>query len=278
MPQLEERRISAFQLVDYVLYASAIFLVWYDLYTQTVKYVDSPLSLSLNTQYMLSSKGDVYADITLNFILGVFIFFVYCRNYVVMTSIDMRPSDRHVKYRFLNENYDFYDLGERILRILIVFLVLVSARGAFQPFTDAVVSINNYLFTAYGEHPDYAGQAQDLAYYSVVLFILFLLFMLYDFLLVCSFRSRTELERSDLAKKIDENYSVSTVISTSPDLESILSYLNLVSKLDGNRLHLEKSARKNFRKWISKWNPFLFIVAVKSFLKGYLVCSYAFVR
>lgn len=120
----------------------------------------------------------------------VFAILVLMRNYMVMHAIDNRDRHPAPELAFLDFNVGWEDVLERILRAAIVIVVVMSPKGLLLFAPDVVTQVVDGAYARMLEglrrwgyetgqglvDQSYAG----VSYYGSVLFVLFLLFVLWD--------------------------------------------------------------------------------------------------
>ncbi len=260
---IEARRVSAFDLVGYLLYVFAVGNIWYELSIYTLEYSSTTLVSVVNTGMLISQKSDIFSVIAINFSLAVFVLVVYCRNYVVMYSIDINPGDEHDRFSFFRKNYGFTDALERILRILIVFTVIVSSSNSLPIFNITITTIQGWVFSIFEDFSKIDQLAQIFTYYAIVLVILFMLFIIYDITVVYSTFRRNKGLWKEIDSGMGSDQQIDSYMRNHPELDAMLSYLNYYSTLKNGVPHYRRIIREKIHEW-PRENRFL-----KIYLESY---------
>lgn len=255
------QRLRAFDWVDYILYTLA-----------TLGFGISILSIlwSGSLPAWLVSKKDFGVAPALDqpqqysitiVVLGLFVVFVYMRNYLVMHRIDNRSDSNESLFRFLDFNNRGWYRAERIVRALIVLWVITSTIGVFQPVTILIDGVIERVVTAtmgYSIFLNMSVLERFFTYYGFVLFVLFSLFILWDVINLVSISRQIKSGKfSDcVAGAADDDLADSTAcIYAMPDalkhaiaVSSLVAYIRPRDKLL-NDLSIGKQGIKS-RNWV----------------------------
>lgn len=248
--------MQAFDLVDYILYIYAVFSIIKNLFTITWDtYGVTPLASWLSPESQI---------LFVNLVLVGFIFVVYARNYMVMHGIDSRNFRNSDKLCLINLNTGGFDVLERLFRFLIVFVVIASAKKIFWFLTegfnllrDGVVNIIQL-----SSHSKLTPHAENFSYYAIILLVLFILFVIYDLIIIFSYKKKTGDQWNISLKEVnDSGNELSTFIQSDIFILSFFRYLNYCREKSNSMLFNEEYLSENYsdlihnKKWLTLyWN------------------------
>lgn len=237
-------RLRAFDLVDYILYSLAMINFWVLAYKGFIgnnyEYYASRLPRIGNIPNITDGEAvGGQAPLAQLLIFGFFLCFVtvvYLRNYVIMHSIDNRRGGYFPRYDFVSHNTGWHYNIERVLRALIVLWVLTTTVGVVPIVTsilsDFITTVTN-KFTIPLWSTNLSPIDALMAYYGLVIVILFLLFVLYDVINVSAVQSQARKNKlttttdPNLWRKVVANKGVEVPIHlrSKPAAFSIIAYM-----------------------------------------------------
>ncbi len=188
--------MGAFDWADYILYLLAIlgFVVPFFSIINTGKFPEmfyfqggivtlpslheGDLQLAQQAQYNFTA-----------YVILVFLFYVYVRNYIVMHRIDRRSEGRYHLLYFVSYNNVGWFHAERFIRALIVLWVITSTIGVISFVTNFIFWLLNMAVSeteSYTHFLELTPLQLFFSYYGIVITVLFILFFIWDLLNIFS--------------------------------------------------------------------------------------------
>lgn len=281
------RRRGAFELTDFILYTLAICSSFYELAMGSARNYWTNPSGDISSGYTISifwsnipvpGANDI-AIALLSLCWALFILVVFYRNYIVMHGIDhKRQVSDSVTYSFFSLTKGHLDFWERTIRFLIVLTVIISAKGIYGQtsfgensflkwvwlpnYIDAVGTWISSFFSS-GSHSRFDAEFRIIfLHYILVLFLLSLLFLFYDYILVRSTYNKYHVVWKEIELDSEPNTdSVVNTIKSNADLDSLLRYLCYIENRGGEEDNkqdynfLKHSLKDTLFRWL-KYNSY----------------------
>lgn len=185
-----DRESRAFSWVDYILYLITTY--WFAYSAIRLISTGTPpnfLPNDFGIRGSLKEESDNFIYTIFASLFTIFLIFVYIRNFIVMHAIDDRRDGEHKLFYFVDYNLGHWSRLERIVRALIVLCVLTSAFGAVPLVTNTLWKTIELIFSStvgYAAFQNITFMHGFFAYYGLVAFILFTLFITWDIINILS--------------------------------------------------------------------------------------------